>query len=79
MDLTKMSQQIGDGAYIQWWQSLFSTILFGFWGKTLAVVALALACWFGVRARNLGMMFLCLLMAALLAYGAPILRSIGFF
>lgn len=36
------------GKYVSIWQLLFATLLQGFWARTIAVIALVLAFWFGV-------------------------------
>lgn len=77
--LRAASQHLGDESSITLWRTLFSTVLIGFWGKSIAVVAVVVGCWFGIRARSLPMLLTCLFLAAVLAYGAPLLRMIGLF
>lgn len=56
--------------YNEIWQKLFSTLLYGFWGRFLFLTLIFLSFWFGVRMRNPSLAGICLILAALVAYGA---------
>lgn len=52
------------------WQKLFSTILSGFWGRFIFLTLLISAIYFGIRMRNPTIAGTCLILAAMVAYGA---------
>jgi hypothetical protein len=58
------------GSYDALWQKLFSTFLYGFWGRFLFLTLIFLSFWFGVRMRNPSLAGTCIILAALVAYGA---------
>lgn len=64
-------------SYAASWQSLFSTLLQGFWGRLLALAFLILSFWFGVRRRNFAMALSFFILALLVTYGAPLLKLLG--
>jgi hypothetical protein len=63
--------------YAASWQSLFSTLLQGFWGRLLALSFLVLSFWFGVRRRNFAVALAFFVLALLVTYGAPLLKILG--
>ena len=65
---------MGKGDYTSFWHKLFSTLLYGFWGRFFFVVLLVSAFWVGVRQRNPTLAAICLLLAAVVAYGGGILN-----
>lgn len=65
---------MGKGDYTSFWQKLFSTLLYGFWGRFFFVVLLVSAFWVGVRQRNPTLAAVCLLLAAVVAYGGGMLN-----
>ena len=65
---------MGKGDYTSFWQKLFSTLLYGFWGRFFFVVLVVSAFWVGVRQRNPTLAAICLLLAAVVAYGGGILN-----
>ena len=65
---------MGRGDYTTFWQKLFATMLYGFWGRLLFVLLIIAAFWVGVRQRNPTLAAVCLLMAAIVAYGGGILN-----
>ena len=65
---------MGKGDYTSFWQKLFSTLLYGFWGRFFFVVLLVSAFWVGVRQRNPTLAAICLLLAAVVAYGGGMLN-----
>ncbi len=64
--------------YISFWQTLFTTILEGFWARVFAGAFLFLTFWFGVRRQRfqIGLIFFAL--ALLITYGSAIVTLIGF-
>jgi len=76
MPIEKMNplHYVGAGEYTSFWQKLFATILFGFWGRFFFVVLVVAAFWIGVRQRNPTLAALCLLCAAIVAYGGGVLN-----
>lgn len=62
----------GQAKYAYIWHHLFSTILYGFWGRFFFVSLVVLAFWVGVRMRNPTMAAVCLFLAALIAYGGGV-------
>lgn len=56
--------------YNEMWQKLFATFLYGFWGRFFFLALIFMSFWFGVRMRNPSLAGICLIMAALVAYGA---------
>jgi hypothetical protein len=62
------------GDYTAFWQKLFATMLFGFWGRFFFVLLIVAAFWVGVRQRNPTLAALCLLLAAIVAYGGGLLN-----
>ena len=65
---------MGKGDYTSFWQKLFSTLLYGFWGRFFFVVLVVSAFWVGVRQRNPTLAAICLLLAAVVAYGGGMLN-----
>ena len=65
---------MGRGDYTSFWQKLFATMLYGFWGRLFFVLLIIAAFWVGVRQRNPTLAAVCLLMAAIVAYGGGILN-----
>ena len=63
--------------YAASWQTLFSTLLQGFWGRLLALSFFILSFWFGVRRRNFAMALSFFILALLVTYGAPLLILLG--
>ena len=73
MDVSQVNQ-VGSSSYIYWWSAIFNGLLFGMWSKVFATIALLMSGWFGLRARNLSMMFILLLVAAALAFSATFFK-----
>ena len=65
---------MGRGDYTTFWQKLFATLLYGFWGRLFFVILIIVAFWVGVRQRNPTLAAICLLMAAVVAYGGGLLN-----
>lgn len=63
-------QHMDPTRYNEIWQKLFSTMLYGFWGRFLFLTLVFMSFWFGVRMRNPALAGVCLILAALIAYGA---------
>lgn len=63
-------------AYTGIWQRLFSTVLYGFWGRFFFIVLIVLAFWVGVRQRNPTLAAICLFLAAVVAYGGGVLNLV---
>lgn len=63
--------------YAASWQTLFSTLLQGFWGRLLALSFFMLSFWFGVRRRNFAMALSFFILALLITYGAPLFILLG--
>jgi hypothetical protein len=58
------------------WQRLFSTVLYGFWGRFFFIALILLAFWVGVRQRNPTLAAICLFLAAVVAYGGGVLNLV---
>jgi ABC-type Fe3+ transport system permease subunit len=67
---------MGQEAYAKFWEKLFNTILYGFWGRFFFVVLVALSFWVGVRQRNPTLAAICLVLAAIIAYGGGLVDVI---
>lgn len=65
--------------YDAMWQKLFATLLYGFWGRFIFLALIFLSFWFGVRMRNPSLAGTCLIMAALIAYGAGAVTVVASF
>jgi hypothetical protein len=70
-------RHVTTGRYLDIWQSLFSTLLQGFWGRLFAVSFLLLSFWFGVRRRNFAMGAAFFALSLTFTYGAQFLRVLG--
>lgn len=65
--------------YTALWQKLFATVLNGFWARFVFFTLLFIAFYAGIRQRNPALAAVCIVLAAITAYGAGamgILRSI---
>ena len=62
--------------YTGFWQKLFATALYGFWGRLFFISLIILAFWVGVRQRNPTLAAICLFLAAVVAYGGGVLNLI---
>lgn len=70
---------MGQAEYTGFWQKLFATIFYGFWGRCFFVALVVSAFWVGVRQRNPTLAAICLLLAAIVAYGGGIMNLIRSF
>ncbi len=55
--------------YTAFWRHLYDTFLHGFWARLFFFALMFLAFWTGVRHRNPTLAAVCLLLAAVIAYG----------
>lgn len=62
--------------YTGFWQKLFATFLYGFWGRFFFISLVLLAFWVGVRQRNPTLAAICLFLAAVVAYGGGVLNLV---
>lgn len=60
---------MGSHEYSTIWQKLFATVLYGFWGRFFFVALMLMAFYVGVRQRNPALAGVCLVLAAVIAYG----------
>lgn len=70
---------MGQSDYTSFWQKLFATMLYGFWGRFFFIAFLVSAFWVGVRQRNPTLAAVCLFMAAVFAYGGGFMNLIRSF
>jgi len=70
---------MGQAAYTGFWQKLFATLLYGFWGRFFFVALVISAFWVGVRQRNPTLAAICLLLAAIVAYGGGVMNLVRSF
>lgn len=70
---------LGPAEYTGFWQQLLATLLYGFWGRFLFIALVVSAFWVGVRQRNPTLAAICLLLAALVAYGGGIVNLVRTF
>ena len=59
---------MGQAEYTGFWQKLFATILYGFWGRCFFVALVVSAFWVGVRQRNPTLAAICLLLAVFVSH-----------
>ena len=72
---------MGAQEYNSVWQKLFATVLYGFWGRMFFVALMIMAFYVGVRQRNPALAGICLVLAAVIAYGGGVwsmVRAISF-
>lgn len=76
MPIDKMNplHYVRAGQYTTFWQKLFATMLFGFWGRFFFVILIVCAFWVGVRQRNPTLAAIFLLSAAIIAYGGGVIN-----
>ncbi|BDV41523.1 MULTISPECIES: hypothetical protein [Geobacteraceae] len=67
---------MGQAEYTGFWQKLFATALFGFWGRFLFIAFIFLAFWVGVRQRNPTLAAICLILASIVAYGGGVMNLV---
>jgi len=72
-------QYMGQAEYTGIWLNLFATLLYGFWGRFFFVALVLSAFWVGVRQRNPTLAAVCLLLAAVVAYGGGIVKLVRTF
>ena len=65
---------MSESHYSEIWAKLFATLLLGFWGKSLFIVLLILALFFGVRRRNPKAAIVFIAMAIVVGFGAWFVR-----
>ena len=70
---------MGQAEYTGFWLNLFATLLYGFWGRFFFVALVLSAFWVGVRQRNPTLAAVCLLLAAVVAYGGGIVKLVRTF
>lgn len=58
--------------YTAFWQKLFATVLHGFWARFFFYALLFIAFYVGVRQRNPALAAVCIVLAAITAYGAGV-------
>lgn len=58
--------------YTAFWQNLFATVLHGFWARFFFYALLFIAFYVGVRQRNPALAAVCIVLAAITAYGAGV-------
>lgn len=56
--------------YTAFWQKLFATVLHGFWARLFFYTLLCVALYVGIRQRNPTLAGVCIVLAAIIAYGA---------
>lgn len=69
IDVFNPLRYMNQDKYEKFWINLFNTILYGFWSRFFFVILMLAGFWFGVRQRNPTMAVICLVLAALIAYG----------
>ncbi|MDD5233681.1 MAG: hypothetical protein PHG91_09825 [Syntrophales bacterium] len=68
---------ISQSDYTEFWTGLFSTILRGFWGRSLAVILIVLAFYLGIRRQRFQLGIWFIFLAAGVIYGATLLKWLG--
>ncbi|GMT42650.1 MAG: hypothetical protein IEMM0002_1061 [bacterium] len=63
-----------ESEYAAFWQTLFDTVLNGFWAKLIAAAFLLLSFWFGVRRQNFATGLVFFLIAMAFTYSAGIFQ-----
>lgn len=76
LDYLNPLKRFTEAEYLSMWQTLFSTVLSGFWARFAACVFLILSFWFGVRRQNFftGLAFFLLAMAV--TYSAGVFQAL---
>jgi hypothetical protein len=67
---------MGQAEYTGFWQKLFATLLYGFWGRFFFVALVISAFWVGVRQRNPTLAAICMLLAVIVAYGGGVMNLV---
>lgn len=60
--------------YIAFWNSLFTTVLSGFFAKTISVVCFAVGFWYMVRKQNIPLFVIFFFLAVIFAYSGGIIK-----
>jgi len=68
---------ISPADYADFWICLFSTILQGFWGRSLALILIVIAFYLGVRRQRFQLGICFIFLAALVIYGATLMKWLG--
>jgi len=69
IDIFNPLRYMNQEKYEKFWINLFTTLLYGFWSRFFFVILILSGFWFGVRQRNPTVAVICLVLAALIAYG----------
>ena len=69
IDIFNPLRYMNQDAYAKFWINLFNTLLYGFWSRFFFIILILSGFWFGVRQRNPTVAVICLVLAALIAYG----------
>ena len=63
---------VGEERYAEIWQTLFATLLHGFWARGIFLALIAISIFYSVRRRNPRVAIISLVLAVVVAYGAAI-------
>ena len=62
--------------YSSFWQSLFATVLLGFWAKVLVILFVCLALWVVIKRDRIMTGLIFFLIATFIAYGSSFFRLV---
>lgn len=72
----QLSAKLHSHSYEEYWQTIFSTILNGFWCRLFAVLFLGLSIWFAFQRRNVRASIVYFVVMLFFAYGHSLLSAL---